>query len=116
MKKLLVAALSLLALTPSGAQVAKLESNLMPEMRARVLALHATDIGLTREKFPNDVWGTLMETGFEDGGAYSLVVLADGTTSIYLSRGGAVIGAGQHQTVRSKAKQLLLEEVSAPRK
>ena len=40
-----------------------------------------------------------METGM-DSGFYTLVALADGTTSLYFSSGGGIIGAGQHPGVR----------------
>ena len=42
--------------------------------------------------------GALMETGYQ-GAVASVVMLADGTTSLYLSSGGGVIGAGQHKPV-----------------
>lgn len=85
----------------------KRNSNVMAEMRARVFAVKPEQIGINRDNFPQEVWGVLMETGFKDGGAYSLVVLADGTTSIYFSTGGGVIGAGQHEQVRKASMNLL---------
>ncbi|MHB8971456.1 MAG: hypothetical protein ACYC3X_09105 [Pirellulaceae bacterium] len=33
--------------------------------------------------------------------------IADGTTSLYLSSGGGIIGAGEHDSVRSPASALL---------
>ena len=47
-----------------------------------------------------------METGYPEAVA-SLVCFADGTTSLYFSTGGGIIGAGQHETVRTAAAQLL---------
>jgi hypothetical protein len=46
------------------------------------------------------VWGILIETGYPQAVA-TLVALADGTTSLYFSNGGGVIGAGAHAIVRS---------------
>ena len=92
---------------PVSANEAKLTSNVMPEMRQRVFAVKPEEIGLNRSNFPAEVWGVLMETGFKDGGAYSLVVLADGTTSLYFSTGAGVIGAGQHEQVRKASMNLL---------
>jgi hypothetical protein len=43
-----------------------------------------------------------METGMPEGTS-TLVVLADDTTSLYLSNGGGVIGAGTNQEVRNPA-------------
>jgi hypothetical protein len=47
-----------------------------------------------------------METGYE-GAVATLVVLADGAVSLYLSSGGGVIGAGRHQAVRQAADAFL---------
>lgn len=49
-----------------------------------------------------------METGRESGVA-SLVAFVDGTTSLYLSSGGGVIGAGGHEKVRSASETFLAE-------
>lgn len=86
----------------------KLRSNAMPEMRERVFAVKPEEIGLKKSNYPPEVWGILMETGLKDGGAYSLIVLADGTTSLYFSTGAGVIGAGRHEQVRTASTNLLV--------
>jgi hypothetical protein len=48
------------------------------------------------------------------GGYASLVALGDGTTSLYTSVGGGVIGAGAHEAVSAAAARLL--EVLSERK
>jgi hypothetical protein len=52
------------------------------------------------------VWAVLMETGYPEAVA-SLVTVADGTTSLYFSNGGGIIGAGQHPSVRASAERFL---------
>jgi hypothetical protein len=52
------------------------------------------------------VWAVLMETGYPRGVA-TLVALADGTTSLYLSSGGGMIGAGGHPHVAAATLRLL---------
>lgn len=102
--------LVLAVLTIGGAVSAdetKLKSNVMPEMRERVFAVKPDEIGLSKSNYSAEVWGILMETGFKGGGAYSLVVLADGTTSLYFSTGAGVIGAGQHEQVRKASMHFL---------
>ena len=47
-----------------------------------------------------------METGYPDAVA-TLVVLAEGSTSLYFSNGGGVIGAGEHEAVRVASESLL---------
>ena len=54
------------------------------------------------------VWGALVEIGFDDGSA-TFVSLADGTTSMYTSGGGGVIGAGAHEGPAAASRRLLLE-------
>lgn len=76
--------------------------NVMLELRAKALALKPEEIGINKSNFPKEVWGVLMETGYPDS-AFSLVVLADGTASLYFSTGGGIIGAGQHEAVRKSS-------------
>ena len=52
------------------------------------------------------VWALIMETGYEQAVA-SLVTFRDGTTSLYFSNGGGVIGAGQHQSVQHASRAWL---------
>ncbi|MGZ6267308.1 MAG: hypothetical protein ACXWNI_03880 [Candidatus Limnocylindrales bacterium] len=49
-----------------------------------------------------------MEIGLE-GGCVTFVSLADGTTSMYTSTGGGVIGAGQMEGPANASRQLLVE-------
>jgi len=75
-------------------------------LRQMVLSLKLGDVGLSEATFPHEVWGVLMETGYE-GGAFTLVALADGTVSLYFSTGGGVIGAGEHESVRRPADSFI---------
>lgn len=74
-------------------------------LRSAVLAMVPEDIGLSAVNGPK-VWGVMMELGMAEVVA-SLVVLADGSVSIYLSNGGGVIGCGLHPDVRSAAAKML---------
>jgi hypothetical protein len=49
-----------------------------------------------------------MEMGFPDGAA-TIVSLADGTTSLYTSEGGGVIGGGEHAPVAAASSRFLAE-------
>jgi hypothetical protein len=77
-----------------------------PELRRAALAVSAGELGLTESEV-GPVWGLIMDTGLDDGGWYTLVTLADGTTSIYTSGSFGVIGAGQHEAVRDAGRRLL---------
>jgi hypothetical protein len=49
-----------------------------------------------------------MEMGFAEGVA-TIATLADGTTSMYTSTGGGVIGGGEHESVTAAARRFLAE-------
>ena len=76
------------------------------DLRALVLNLDPKEIGITQDDYPNPVVALLMETGFSDG-SYTLAVVADGSTSMYFSNGGGIIGAGEHDSVRRPSLRLL---------
>ena len=69
------------------------------ELRGMVFSLDPGEIGISRENFAHPVWGMVMETGFADG-FFTLITLADGSTSLYFSSGGGMIGAGEFAAVR----------------
>lgn len=62
--------------------------------------------GLARTSTHPNVWAVLLEMGF-DSGAATLCAVADGTTSLYLSSDGGVLGAGAHPSVRAASEALL---------
>jgi hypothetical protein len=100
MRKLFALSLAVLCLaTTAGASAPTPEASASGELRAMALSVKPGDIGLTRTSFGQEAWGIVMETEM-DGGYYTLVVLGDGTTSLYFSKGGGIIGAGEHETVR----------------
>lgn len=107
MIKLISTLLSALGVATANAQppVAS-EMPVTGELREMALGLRAKDIGVTPALFHQRAWGALMETGIQEG-YYTLVVLADGTTSLYFSTGGGIIGAGEHSNVREASEQFI---------
>lgn len=75
------------------------------DLRAMVLTTRPAKMGLSPSS-TNRVYGLLMETGYKDAVA-SLVCLADGTVSLYFSKGGGYIGVGHHQGPRQASDALL---------
>lgn len=69
------------------------------ELRDQALSVSATELQLQPSAEIPNVFGILMETGYPEAVA-SLVTFAEGTTSLYFSSGGGVIGAGEHDSVR----------------
>lgn len=72
-------------------------------MREQVLKLDEKQIGVLKDK---PVWAVLMETGYPEAAA-TLVAIADGSASMYFSNGGGMIGAGEHENVRSASMGLV---------
>ena len=81
-------------------------SQMSDDLRSMVLNLKPKDIGLTEENFPHPVFALVMETGFPEG-SFTLSVVADGSTSLYFSSGGGIIGGGEHENVREASGYLL---------
>jgi hypothetical protein len=84
----------------------KTPSQMSDDLRSMVLNLKPKDISLTEENFPHPVFALVMETGFPEG-SFTLSVVADGSTSLYFSSGGGIIGGGEHENVREASGYLL---------
>jgi hypothetical protein len=68
-------------------------------LRRQALFARRAEVGIPAPPPEAPVWGVLMETGYSEGTA-TLIALGDGTTSLYLSTGGGVVGGHAHQDVR----------------
>ena len=76
-------------------------------LRRMVMNVDPADLGLAPSPTRPDVYGGLMDLGLPDGDWATLVVVADGTVSFYLSTGGGTIGAGEHAGVRAAGQRWL---------
>jgi hypothetical protein len=74
-------------------------------LRAMALDASANELGSSRETYPR-AFGIVVELGFPTGAA-TLVVMGEGSTSLYFSGGGGVIGGGEHESVRRTSARLL---------
>jgi hypothetical protein len=70
------------------------------ELRERALSLTPSELNLAPTAELPNVFGILMETAYPEAVA-SLVAFAEGSTSLYFSSGGGIIGAGEHESVRA---------------
>ncbi len=75
-------------------------------LRRQLLTLDPAELELSPSPGRPRVWALFMEMGLDTGTA-SLVAVADGTTSLYMSTGGGVIGGGEHQGVRRVSEAFL---------
>lgn len=72
-------------------------------LRSHILETNPNDVGIkSTEEIPN-VWGVLMEFWISEN-TVTLACLADGTTSLYFSNGGGIIGSGEIEEVAEAAK------------
>ena len=76
------------------------------DLRSMLLNLKPNQIGLNKDNYPYEVFAVAMETGVPTG-SYMLSAIADGSTSLYFSNGGGIIGGGEHEKVREASLYLL---------
>lgn len=88
---------------PSSSQVPRPVA-IYTGLRGQIFDLKPADLELSEKQAA--LFGVLMEMGYEHGAA-SLVTLADGTTSLYFSTGGGIIGGGRHKEVARAAQDFL---------
>lgn len=79
------------------------------DLRGRILHADPATLGFWGSS-GREVWGAVMDMAFP-GGVATLVSLEDGTTSLYTSTGGGVIGGGAHPPV-VEATQAFLDAVA----
>jgi hypothetical protein len=82
------------------------ERNVYAGLRQQILDLAPATMRLAPSAEHPQVYGGLMEMGM-GGDVATLVVVADGTTSLYWSTGGGIIGAGFHDVVKGPSKAFL---------
>jgi hypothetical protein len=76
-------------------------------LRNQILKLNREKIGLSAPAKPTEPWAAVMDWGVMNGTA-TVVAIADGTASIYLSSGGGSIGGGQsHDSIRKAAQKMV---------
>lgn len=83
-------------------------SNPYPGLRAQLLKASRDALGIPQPSSLTEPWGVLMETGYETS-SVTVVALADGNSSIYLSSGGGFIGGQGHASVRKAAIAMVRE-------
>lgn len=74
-------------------------------LRAQALDMDPASGGMVQSPAYPNVWAVLVEIGYPAAVA-TVVAFADGTTSLYLSSGGGVIGGGERASVKAASAQL----------
>jgi hypothetical protein len=75
-------------------------------LRGMALKLNPAESGLGPTEALPRAYGVVMDTMYPHGAA-TLLALADGTTSLYLTSGGGTIGAGEHARVATATRRLV---------
>lgn len=73
------------------------------DLRRRALETKPDELALTPTPEHPRVYGVLMEIAYPNGTA-TVVSFADGSTSLYFSSGGGMIGGGEHQHIAEASK------------
>lgn len=81
-------------------------ADVIRRLREQAFRVSAVDLALAPTPSRPHVWGAIMELGYPTGIA-TLLAFAEGTTSLYFSNGGGVVGAGDHAAVRDAAEAFL---------
>ncbi len=72
-------------------------------LRELALTVSPAEVGVPEDA---GVWAVVMEIEVS-GETATLVGMADGTASLYISSGGGIIGGGDHEVVRAAAQGLV---------
>jgi hypothetical protein len=75
-------------------------------IRNKLLTLDPGSVEITPTNEHPDVWGVLMEFVLS-GSVVTLAGLVDGTTSLYFSSGGGILGSGNHPKVGTAAREMV---------
>jgi hypothetical protein len=77
------------------------------DLRNRALTSKPEELGIHLDSSENTAYGILMEFSRPTGIVMTLVSFIDGSTSMYFSNGGGMIGCGENENVSSSAKRFV---------
>jgi hypothetical protein len=77
----------------------KTPADLYVALRSQALSFQRSVINLPTPSDDSPVWAILMETGYPNG-VGTLLSVADGTASLYFSRGGGIFGGQLNDAIR----------------
>jgi hypothetical protein len=75
-------------------------------LRKKILTLNPREVNITPTTEHPIIWAALMESAWPEV-IVTLAALVDGTTSLYFSNGGGIIGSGNHPAVGKAAKRMI---------
>lgn len=75
-------------------------------LRNKLLFLNPQEVEFKPTKDHPTVWGVLMESAYAEA-VVTLAALVDGTTSLYFSNGGGILGSGTQALVGTAARRMI---------
>jgi hypothetical protein len=76
------------------------------DLRNMVFGTDPAQLGSRKPDTRDRTWGLVIETGYPDAVA-TMIILADGTVSLYFSSGGGLVGLGDHDHISEAGHRLL---------
>lgn len=76
------------------------------DLRSLVFGIDLSNLAQRRSDTVNRVWGVVMEAGYPQA-VITLLALADGTVSVYLSTGGGLTGLGDYEQISNASQRLI---------
>jgi hypothetical protein len=81
-------------------------ANAYESLRIQVLTGSRAALGIAPPPNESQPWGVVMDWRMTTG-SVTVVALADGNASVYLSRGGGSIGGQSHESIRNAARNAI---------
>lgn len=81
-------------------------------LRRNILTIDPAQVRITSKEGVAESWGVVTDLGVAPSGFMTFVSLADGTTSMYTSSGGGMLGAGQDKTGAPAVASMALVQVA----
>ncbi|MCW2922031.1 MAG: hypothetical protein JWL76_1905 [Thermoleophilia bacterium] len=78
-----------------------------PLVGARLLMLESSASELGFADAGDEPWGVAIDIGFDAEAAATVISLKDGTTSLYTTTGGGIVGGGEHEAVSAASRGLV---------
>lgn len=75
------------------------------DLRSKIFETSPHEIGIESSPEMPNAWGVLTEFWISEN-TVTLVSLADGTTSLYFSNGGGMLGGGEHPNISFASREL----------
>jgi glycine/D-amino acid oxidase-like deaminating enzyme len=99
-------------MTPESSTTVDKSAEIFQALRNKLLSLVPQEVDIIPTPEHPHVWGVLMEFVLSRS-VVTLAGLVDGTTSLYYSTGGGILGSGNHPIVGAAAREMVSKAEAA---